>query len=230
MNRFAKRWNTSRWRCVLRIILATFCILALLALAFFRCRPIVTAFAESQALWIATKTANRIVAEVLQQNADLCSNVISVSYKDAQTVSAIQTDTAVINTVRTAMMDSVMSAIEDISTVSVPIPIGTLSGVHWLSGWGPLVTFPMSFTATVLSDVSSTLSAVGINQSSYRVLVHLDVSLYIVTPGGRSTVGTRMSYPVAETVLLGDVPDNITEVYGDDQSLLGQIFDYGAGQ
>ena len=44
---------------------------------------------------------------------------------------------------------------------------------------------------------------------------------------GRSTVSTRVTYPMAETVLLGEVPDNLTEVYGDDQSLLGQIFDYG---
>ena len=227
---FARRWRGVRWRHLLWMLSVLVCIFAVILFAFFGCRPIIMAFAESQALWIATKTANRIVAEVLTQYADSCSNAISVAYKDEQTVSAIQTNTSVVNTVRTAIMDAVMTAIEQISTVSVPIPVGTLSGVHWLSGWGPLLTFPMSFTATVLSDVSSSLVAVGINQSSYRVLVHLDVSLYVVTPGGHSTVGTRMSYPVAEAVLLGDVPDNITEVYGDDQSLLGQIFDYGAGQ
>ena len=52
----------------------------------------------------------------------------------------------------------------------------------------------------------------------------------MVSPAGRSTVGARVSYPMAETVLLGEVPDNLTEVYGDDQSVLGQIFDYGTSQ
>jgi hypothetical protein len=119
---------------------------------------------------------------------------------------------------------------EQFSSLSVSLPIGSLLGWDWMSGLGPLITFPVSFTATVLSDVSSVLVAEGINQSMYRVLVHLEFSLYVVTPGGRSTVGTKTSYPMAETVLLGEVPDNLTEVYGDDQSLLGQIFDYGATQ
>ena len=60
------------------------------------------------------------------------------------------------------------------------------------------------FTATVMSDVSSSLEAVGMNQSTYRVLVHLDIYLYVVTPGGRSSVGAQASYPMAEVVLLGD--------------------------
>ena len=88
----------------------------------------------------------------------------------------------------------------------------------------------MSFTSTVLSDVSSALESTGINQSIYRVLVHLEISLYVVTPGGRSSVGAQLSYPVTEAVILGEVPDNLTEVYGDDQTLLGKIFDYGTGE
>lgn len=189
-----------------------------------------TAFAESQAVWTATKLANQTVAQVLQTYHSLCEETISVTYNDQQKVSSIRTDTAAINTVRTQITETVMSTMERFSSLSVSIPLGTLSGWHWFSGFGPLLTFPVSFTATVLSDVSSSLMATGINQSAYRVLIHLDIRLYVVTTGGRSTVGTRVSYPMAEAVLLGEVPDNLTEVYGDDQSLLGQIFDYGTTQ
>ena len=167
---------------------------------------------------------------MLQTYHSLCEETISVTYNDQQKVSSIRTDTAAINTVRTQITETVMSTMERFSSLSVSIPLGTLSGWHWFSGFGPLLTFPVSFTATVLSDVSSSLMATGINQSAYRVLIHLDIRLYVVTTGGRSTVGTRVSYPMAEAVLLGEVPDNLTEVYGDDQSLLGQIFDYGTTQ
>lgn len=185
------------------------------------------AFAESQAVWEATKIANRTAAQVLLEYADLCADAISVNYDGNQNVTAVHTNTAAINTVRTAMTDRSITAMEQLSALAVAIPLGTLSGWHWLSGLGPLLTFPVSFTTTVVSDVSSALEAVGINQSIYRVLIHLEINLYVVTPGGRSTVGAHVSYPMAETVLLGEVPDNLTEVYGDDQSMLGQIFDYG---
>lgn len=206
------------------------CVLGLLSLTLFRCRPIMMTFAESQAVWMATKIANQTVAQVLQDYAEACTDAIVVVYDGEQRVSAVHTNTSWVNLVRTAITDRTITAMEQFSSLSVSLPIGSLLGWDWVSGLGPPITFPVSFTATILSDVSSVLVAEGINQSMYRVLVHLEISLYVVTPGGRSTVGTKTSYPMAETVLLGEVPDNLTEVYGDDQSLLGQIFDYGATQ
>ena len=216
-----------RFRRILRVVLILSCLIGLLALAFVKCRPIMTAFAESQALWEATKIANRTTAQVLQEYAQLCANIVTATYTDGQRIASISTDTAAVNTIRTAITEAAMKTLEQVSSISVGIPMGTLAGWHWLSGCGPLLTFPISFTATVLSSVSSSIEAVGINQSTYRVMIHLAISLYVVAPSGRSTVGADMSYPMAEVVLLGEVPDNLTEVYGDDQSLLGQIFDYG---
>lgn len=186
-----------------------------------------TVFAESQAVWTATKVANQTASRVLAECADLCAQTISVTYDDNQVVSSVMTNTVAINTVRTKITEQAITEMERFSHLSVALPFGTLTGWDWFSGWGPLLTFPISFTATILSDVSSVLVSEGINQSVYRVLMHLEISLYVVSPAGRSSVGARVNYPLAEAVLLGEVPDNLTEVYGDDQSLLGQIFDYG---
>ena len=226
---FAWHWHRRKKRlCVVIVVIA--CVIGLLGLVFVRCRPVMRAFAESQAVWTVTKLANRTVAQVLQEYAELCADTILVSYDGEQKVSAVHTNTSAVNAVRTAITDRAISAMEEFSSLSVALPMGTLLGWEWFSGLGPLVSFPISFTATVLSDVSTSLVAEGINQSLYQVLVHLEISMYVVSPAGRSAVGTRMSYPMAETVILGKVPDNLTEVYGDDQSLLGQIFDYGTTQ
>lgn len=221
------RWGRRRVHRLGIVLIVFGCTIGLIGLTFFRCRPIMIAFAESQAVWEATKIANRSVARTLQEYADLCTDTIEVVYTDDQRIASVSTNATAVNTIRTAMAEAAMSTMEQASSLSVNIPMGTLSGWHWLSGFGPLLTFPISFTATVVSDVSSVLEAVGINQSIYRVLVHLEISIYVVSPGGRSTVGANVAYPMAEAVLLGEVPDNLTEVYGDDQSLMGQIFDYG---
>ena len=225
----ARRFRHNR-RYIRRLcitVIACICAVTLALLTVIRCCPIMTAFAESQAVWNATRIANQTAIEVLSEYADVCNRIIVVEYDDSQKISSVYTDVAGINSVRFAIAEMVMETIEENASITVALPLGTLLGWRWISGFGPLVTFPVSFTATVLSDVSSSLEAVGINQSAYRVLIHLDISFYVVSPMGRSTVSTRVSYPMAETVLLGEVPDNLTEVYGDDQSLLGQIFDYG---
>ena len=195
-----------------------------------QCRPILRTFAESKAVWVVTQIANEAAMRVLQDESDLCANILTVTYAETNTVAAVNTDTAAVNRVRALLTQSVMDAIEQDTSLSVSIPAGTLSGVHWLSGFGPLVTFPISYTATVLSDVSSQLMEVAINQSKYGILIHFHLSMCVVTPGGTSTVSTSVRFPMAETVLLGEIPDNLTEVFGDDQSLTGQIFDYGTTQ
>ena len=224
-------WRVRRRRKRLATVLISLvCAFGLFGTAFLRCRPVMTAFAESQAVWEATKIANQTVAQVLNEYADICANAVNVTCDGAQKVSSVYIDTSVVNMVRTAITDRTIVAMEQFSLLYVSLPAGTLLGWDWVSGFGPLMTFPISFTATVLSDTTSTLVAEGINQSIYRVLIHLEIQLYVVSPAGRSTVGARASYPMAEVVLLGEVPDNLTEVYGDDQTLLGQIFDYGTTQ
>lgn len=226
------RLNYGRHKWRRRVLACVACLVALLLICnlLLKCRPVLTAFAESEAVWIATRLANETVALVLSEHNQLCSSMIQVNYTQAGSLSSVIPDSVSINTLRTAITDAAMTRLEDLESLSVSISTGTLLGPSWLSGWGPMISFPISFTATVLSDVSSTLEAVGMNQSTYRVLIHLDISLYVVSPGGRSSVGAQLSYPMAEAVLLGEVPDNLTEVYGDDQSLLGKIFDYGTAE
>lgn len=120
-----------------------------------------------------------------------------------------------------------MEALESATGVTVGIPLGTFLGLDWLSGWGPIVSVPMSATQSVFTSITSSLTDVGINQSSYRVNIHVKVNLWIVTPAGYASVTVENDFPVAEAVLLGEVPDNLTEVYGDSQDTIGEIFDYG---
>ena len=192
-----------------------------------RCRQVVATFAQSNAAWMAEKTANETISRVLEEKAQLCRSLIQVSYNEQQILSSVILDAAGINIIKTAVSVAVMDALEDVSTIGVNIPLGTMLGLDWLSGWGPLIYIPMSMTSSVYTSISSTLDAVGINQSSYRVNVCVKVNMWIVTPAGYSDVTIETAVPMAETVLLGEVPDNLTEVYGDDQGLLGQIFDYG---
>lgn len=191
------------------------------------CRAAVLTFAESQALWIAEQQVNQAFSCVLAERAELCRNMIHVAYGGNQVVSSVVTDTAAVNTIRTDVGNYVMEAMDGLSTVSAAVPLGTLCGPEALSGWGPVCSFPMSVTATVLSSSSSSLEATGINQSVYRVLVKMQISLCVVTSAGRSTVSLDSSFPVAETVLLGEVPGTLTQVYDSDDDITDKIFNYG---
>lgn len=210
-----------------RLFAVLLALLVAAAALLLHCRAAVLTFAESQALWIAERQVNAAFSRVLTEQAELCRSLIHVTYGENQTVAAVVADTAAVNTIRTDVGSYIMEAMEGMATVSADVPLGTLCGPEALSGWGPVWRFPMSVTATVLSSSSSSLESTGINQSMYRVLVNLQVSLCVVTSAGRSTVSLDSSFPVAESVLLGKVPDTLTQVYDDDDDIPGKIFNYG---
>ncbi len=219
-----RRLQMRPWHRVLAVLLV-FAVLACVCLI--RCRTVVYEYAKSSAAWTAEKTTNETVSHVLEEKNELCRSLISVAYNDEQILSHVTVDSAGINTIKTAVSVSVMDALESATSVTVGIPLGTFLGLDWLSGWGPMISVPMSATQSVVTSISSSLAEVGINQSTYRVNIRVKVNLWIVTPAGYANVTVESEFPMTEMVLLGKVPDNLTEVYGDSQDTIGEIFDYG---
>ena len=227
MRQFGRAHRLARQRRLGRLLALLLVPVVALAALVLHWRPVVLTFAESQALWIAERLANEAFSHVLEERAELCRSMIQVSYTEDSIVSSVVTDAAAVNTIRTDVGNYIMAAMNTMTTVSADVPLGTLLGPQAISGWGPLLHFPVGVTATVLSSTSSSLEATGINQSIYHVLVDLHFSLCVVSSGGRTSAALNSSFPVAEAVLLGKVPDTLTQVYDDDDDVLGKIFNYG---
>lgn len=219
-----RRGRIRPWCRVLALVVA---LAALTVACFVHCRTVVYEYAKSNAAWTAQKTTDETVVRVIDEKKALCTDLIRVTYNNEQIVSNVLVDSAGITELKTAASVAVMNALSDATSVTVHIPLGTFLGLDWLSGWGPMITVPMSATQSVFTSISSTLDDVGINQSTYRVNIHVRVNLWIVTPAGYASVTVENDFPVTEMVLLGKVPDNLTEVYGDSQDTIGEIFDYG---
>ncbi len=221
---FHRRKRLSVWQRLALVLLA---VTVLAVAAYVRIRPVVTAYAENRARLLAEQTANETMAAVLAQHAELCRGMLQVTYREDGLLSSVMADAAAVNTVKTQVAADMLQQLQQLSSIRIEVPLGTLLGPDWLSGWGPVMGFPIGVTARVLTTVSSSLEAVGMNQSAYRVLLNVHVALTVIAPDGRSSVAVDTAFPMAEAVLLGKVPDTLTEVYGDDQTLLGKIFDYG---
>lgn len=219
-----RRLRHRPWYRLLAVLSA---LIVLTIVCFIRCRTVVYEYAKSNAAWTAEKTTNEVVSRVIESKKALCRELISVEYNDERILSNVLVDSAGITEIKTAASVAVMDALSDATSVTVGIPLGTFLGLDWLSGWGPMIRVPMSATQSVFTSISSTLTEVGINQSIYRVYIRVRVNLWIVTPAGYASATVENDYPVTEMVLLGKVPDNLTEVYGDSQDTIGEIFDYG---
>ena len=53
-------------------------------------------------------------------------------------------------------------------------------------------------------------TSAGINQTSHRIVLHIDVSLAILLPGFTAATKVSNAVTVAETIIVGNVPETYT--------------------
>ena len=84
------------------------------------------------------------------------------------------------------------------------------SGSAFLAGRGPKMPVRMQSTGSCSARFENQFSQAGINQTTHQILLCVDVSVSILLPGFRTGTQVANSYAVAETVIVGDVPDTYT--------------------
>ena len=99
---------------------------------------------------------------------------------------------------------------EEISTSDLSIPLGTLTGSALLAGRGPSFTVRMQSTGSCTATFSNDFSDAGINQTTHRIILCVEVNMSILLPGFQTSTQVDASFSVAETVIVGDVPESYT--------------------
>ncbi len=178
-------------------------------------------------------------AEMLSQMDLAMEEVLSVTEFDGKSVDyilygndgaiSVQTDIPTLNSVKTKYM-SVLSNLlnKKGNTVKVSVPIGTLIGNEYTVGRGPEIGFKMKYSGTVTTNLYSEFSEAGINNTLHTVSLEVSNSIYILIPWGSVEKEVKTKYILAETVIVGKVPDAYTGVYGASDEVADEIFNHRA--
>ena len=103
----------------------------------------------------------------------------------------------------TALIREEMSLFENIG---IKIPIGTVSGIPFLSELGPELTLNVLNLGVVDADFSSEFSEAGMNQTIHRLYMRIIVDMKIILPGYSLAFDNGSTVIICESVIVGDVP------------------------
>ena len=76
----------------------------------------------------------------------------------------------------------------------------------------------MQTAGSCTAHFENCFSDAGINQTTHQILLFVDVSVSILLPGVRTSTKVSNSYAVAETVIVGAVPDSYTYFHSGNDS------------
>ena len=125
-------------------------------------------------------------------------------------ITAVHSNMAAFNRLQAQILDLILARIDQVSARELSIPIGTLTGSALLAGRGPRISVRMESVGSSSAKFENRFESAGINQTNHQIVLNVDVSIAILLPG--FTTATRVSSPVtvAETVIVGDVPETYT--------------------
>lgn len=114
------------------------------------------------------------------------------------------------NRLQSAITQDILKRLGEMSDTDLTIPAGTLTGSAFLAGRGPGLSVRMQSTGSCSAKFLNDFSQAGINQTTHRIILCVDVSMSILLPGFRTETAVSNSFSVAETVIVGEVPDTYT--------------------
>lgn len=174
-------------------------------------------------------TVNRQVAAAVNdaiQSGDIqYGNLISFEKDHDGKITALQSNIAEFNRLQAFITQDVLQRLAETGESRLSIPIGTLSGSALLAGRGPKFTVKMQTLGSCTAHFENQFQDAGINQTTHRILLYIDVSVSILLPGFSTYTKVTNAFSVAETVIVGAVPDSYT-YFDSGNDLEDDAYDY----
>lgn len=161
-----------------------------------------------------SNSANRVVIEAVSDaisSGEIRYDRLITFEKDNNgQITALQSNMAEFNRLQSAITTDVLSRLGQMGETELKIPLGTLTGSALLAGRGPRFTVRLQSVGSCTAHFENEFSDAGINQTTHRILLHVDVSMSILLPGFSTFTKVSNAFSVAETVIVGAVPDTYT--------------------
>ncbi len=215
-----KTWLRPSRPFVILLVLAlcTYIVFAFL----FSVRPIVNAVAQSALDNLATKIIYKSTAKVFGDAAIQYDDLVTISRDDSNKITGITIDAVKMNQIKSDLALDILNNVMAVEETGLAIPLGNFTQNEFFSGMGPKIPFKIVPYNSVYVDYSDKFVAMGINQTSHNVYMDIKTQISAILPGLRTNAEINTSVMVAQTVIVGEVP----ETYMGVNEIEGELEDY----
>lgn len=202
----------------LRILVVLLIPIILFVWADVNLRPVILTMAEARARVMAVQAMNNAVFEIMRDGG-VYSDLMNVVLDGNGRVSMMQANTARMNELATQVALAVQRNLEAIANQGIGIPIGAALGSKILAGSGPTVSVQIVPVGAVSTEFVSEFTAAGINQTRHRIFLQMNITVQMVIPTGTKTAEVTGHVPVAESIIVGEVPESFVDVANEEDLL-----------
>ena len=167
------------------------------------------AFAEAYSM--AVETLNRAVKLVTENGVEYAD--LMDAHLDAEgRVTMLRADTMRMNELAAETALEAEEKLNNAENQFVNIPLGAALGIRSLSGFGPRMSVQILPIGAVHASFDTEFESAGINQTRHRIFLTLRATVSLIIPTGSQVVEVESTMPIAESIIVGLVPDSFVDV------------------
>ncbi|MBQ3491120.1 MAG: sporulation protein YunB [Oscillospiraceae bacterium] len=129
-------------------------------------------------------------------------------------ITALKTNMSEVNRLKTDILNLINDEILALSTDALGIPLGSLILPEFLAGRGPDIPVEILSIRNSDASFSSHFSEAGINQTLQQINMHVSVDVTVLVLGQTDSFTVSSQVIVAETIIVGEVPDTYFKTGG----------------
>ena len=181
-------------------------------------RPMVREAAAGQTQIAVNRIIQQAVLTVLEEDGLRYQSFVTLRQNQNGETTALTTDAVLINRLQGELLEKILQTLQETKQMTL----------QFLAGRGPMVTLHLRPVGMVKTKIINQFDEAGINQTRHRIQLQVTVDMLSLLPGYRISSQAQSNVILAETIIVGLIPDAYTEVYGGTDDLVGMIQDYGA--
>ncbi|MFZ5641183.1 MAG: sporulation protein YunB [Bacillota bacterium] len=157
--------------------------------------------AEQAAIKAIQEAVNEKIARAVEYK-----DLIFIRTDNNGRVVLMQANTIKINNLAADTTLEIQQSLAKLEGTTVPIPLGQALNSKLLASYGPKIKVTLVPMGTVKVKVEDDFQQAGINQTRHRLYLHVFSRVKIVIPLVSETVEVASQIPIAETIIIGEVP------------------------
>lgn len=204
-----RRFSNKRKRKALKIYIFLFIVFTAVTGLYFAADamlgPVLEEVAGVRVKELVAESINSAVIEVMEESPK--EDFLNFTADENGYISMVSANTAYMNEFSSRMTEAIHDNISEIEGEKVRLPLGTIAGSSLLSQVGPSVNLKIEPIGNASINFTTEFESGGINQTKYKVYMEVVGKVKPVVPFVKEEYEVNTVVPVAETVIVGKVPE-----------------------
>ena len=174
--------------------------------------PVIEVACQSKAKAVALQITEETVKEFL--GSVEYDSLINLTYNNEGKIVGIHANIIQMNKLSSGIAYKIQERLTNLEKVDVEIPLARLIGANVFSGYGPSIKVKIVPFGNIVADFKTDFESVGINQTRHTIYIDIASTVTIVAPFNIDSVTAKSVVTVAETVIVGDIPETYYNIEG----------------